>query len=92
MEDEAADKQTHQTPPDLPPSLPPDAIADSMTSNEPEKPQGFFAGVGGAIVFILLIGLVIGPLLWWVWARSPLRIWLKIIITILPIAILFAIL
>jgi hypothetical protein len=92
MDDQPNDNQANQAPPELPPSLPPDAIADSMTSNEPEKPHGFFAGVGGAIVFVLLIGLVIGPILWWVWARSPLRIWLKIIVTILPIAILFAVL
>jgi hypothetical protein len=89
MDDEPIDSQAEALPPpEAPPAMPADAMAESMTSTEPERPQGFLAGVWGVIIFIILVGLIIGPFLWWVWLKSPLRIWLKIILTIVPIVIL----
>jgi hypothetical protein len=75
-------------PPDIPPEMPPDLTAQAMTSNEPEEPKGIMSGFWGIIIYIILIGTVIGIFLWWIWVKSPLRSWLKIVLTIIPIVIL----
>jgi glucan phosphoethanolaminetransferase (alkaline phosphatase superfamily) len=79
-------------PPDSPPEIqsemPPEMTAQAMTSNELDEPKGIMSGFWGIIIYIILIGTVIGIFLWWIWVKSPLRTWLKVILTIIPIVIL----
>ncbi len=56
-----------------------------------QEPVGWFSGFKGAIIMVLILGAILGLLMWWVWGRSPLVTWVRIAITIAPIIILFII-
>jgi hypothetical protein len=71
MENPPASAHTMRTP-----------ISSSMMS-EDEEQVGWFTKFWGALVMILLIGSILGLPLWWLWARSPLRIWIKATLTAL---------
>jgi hypothetical protein len=73
------------------PQLTPEAVQSQSMIDESEEPKGWFSGIGGAVLCVLLLGLVLGLLIWWVWGKSPLVTWVKIGISILPVIILFII-
>ena len=58
----------------------------------PAQEQGWIAGIWGILLFIVLIGPIFGLFLWWVWAKSPLRLWFQVILSLIPIVILAIIL
>jgi hypothetical protein len=52
---------------------------------------GWFNKFWGLAVFILLTGLIIGFPLWWIWGRSPLLPWLKIVLSAALVGLIFVI-
>lgn len=77
------------TTPEVSPTMQEPISASMMAEHEEEK--GWFAKFWGVVLMILIIGSIIGIPLWWVWARSPLRTWLKIVATLLLIGLLLLI-
>jgi hypothetical protein len=71
-----------------PPATP--SAAESMLPPEQpasSSPLSWLSIIG----FVILAGTVIGIFLWWVWIKSPLVIWLKIVLTVIPFAIFAAV-
>lgn len=65
-------------------------ISASMMAEQHEQ-ASWFSKFWGVILMILIIGSIIGIPLWWIWARSPLRTWLKIVATLLLVGLLILI-
>ncbi|HSW78573.1 MAG TPA: hypothetical protein VLF88_00955 [Candidatus Babeliales bacterium] len=59
-------------------------VSESMM-NENEEQRGWFAQFWGLILMILIIGSILGLPLWWLWTRTPLRVWIKATLTALLI-------
>lgn len=66
-------------------------VSASMMA-EHEEERSWFSKFWGIVLMIFIIGSIIGIPLWWVWARSPLRTWLKIVATLLLVGLLVLIL
>jgi hypothetical protein len=54
--------------------------------------QSWLSGVGGIVLFLVLIGLIFVWPLWWVWTKSPLRFWVQIAVSLAAILLLIIIL
>lgn len=69
--------------PETHPAAPPPISASEM--GEPESPRNTVLWI---ITFIILAGSVIGLLLYWIWIKSPLIGWVKVLVSILAVALL----
>lgn len=85
--------QTEEQPTQAPPTSDMEPLQPEMEPSETVAPEPqFTTGSSNLIwllVFIILSG-GIGLFLWWVWLKSPLVGWLKVVLTIIPFAILAA--
>ena len=59
--------------------------------SEPSQPKTWLQKIWGIVLFLILLGTVVGLPLWWVWAKSPFNLIIKVVITLIPIVLVILI-
>ena len=65
----------------------PTPVSASMMEEE-EANKSWFARFWGVLFMILLVGSIVGLPLWWVWAKSPLQLWVKCFLTAILVGLI----
>ena len=68
----------------VPPVIPP--LPEYQLSEEEERP--WFVGWWGALLAVLLMGPFVGLWAWWILRQYQLRLWLRIVLVLIPLLIL----
>lgn len=68
----------------------PEDIGYLVQTNVSAQEQALFSSLSGASIFILAAGPVAALLFWWIWRRSSMELWAKLLLTIIPLLIVMA--
>jgi glucan phosphoethanolaminetransferase (alkaline phosphatase superfamily) len=68
----------------------PEDIGYLVQTNISAEEKALFSSITGASIFILAAGPVAALLFWWIWRRSTMELWAKLLLTVVPLLIVMA--